>query len=451
MRNPRSLSRWLSWWLAVLASLGLGLVCSIVYVGASLNLSNKQTDELRHKRDIVRHLVGEIATRDALPSLRHKLDDFFVGHANLELRLIQGSDALLYATPARSSPGAILRRDEFEISVPWSPTTMLRAELMLDSSADALLLEQLAWTLLASALGGAAAISVGGAWLVRRALLPVRDLARQAAALSPESVGQPLDGSAQAQELQPLVTQFNALLVRLNRAYQQLEGFNADVAHELRTPLATLIGETELALSRQRDVAELRDVLGSNLEDLQLLAGLVNDMLFLSRADRGERARRHRVDSLAELVSEVIEFHEASMQEAGVTARLRGDGMGTVDAGLVRRALSNLLANATRFAERGSVIEVDIKQDTDGRICLSVSNTGPVIPPEHLPRLFDRFYRVDGAREHRDHNHGLGLAIVAAIARMHGGATFVRSAAGTTSVGLTMCGCSQMEVAPHDR
>lgn len=84
-----------------------------------------------------------------------------------------------------------------------------------------------------------------------------------------------------------MVTQFNALLVRLNRAYQQLEGFNADVAHELRTPLATLIGETELALSRQRDVAELRDVLGSNLEDLQLLAGLVNDMLFLSRADRG--------------------------------------------------------------------------------------------------------------------------------------------------------------------
>ena len=83
MRNPRSLSCWLSWWLAVLASLGLGLVCSIVYVGASLNLSNKQTDELRHKRDIVRHLVGEIATRDALPSLRHKLDDFFVGHANL--------------------------------------------------------------------------------------------------------------------------------------------------------------------------------------------------------------------------------------------------------------------------------------------------------------------------------------------------------------------------------
>src|SRR5690606_28607563 len=143
--------------------------------------------------------------------------------------------------------------------------------------------KQLAWTLLVSAFAGAVVISAGGAWLVRRALLPVRDLARQAAALSPESVGQSLDASAQAQELQPLVAQFNALLVRLNRAYQQLEGFNADVAHELRTPLATLIGETELALSRERTIAELRDVLGSNLEDLHRLAGLINDMLFLSR------------------------------------------------------------------------------------------------------------------------------------------------------------------------
>jgi two-component system heavy metal sensor histidine kinase CusS len=124
---------------------------------------------------------------------------------------------------------------------------------MLDSSADARLLKQLAWALLASALAGAVVVSAGGAWLVRRALLPVRDLARQAAALSPDRVGQPLDGSAQAQELQPLVAQFNALLVRLNDAYQQLEGFNANVAHELRTPLATLIGETELALSRERE------------------------------------------------------------------------------------------------------------------------------------------------------------------------------------------------------
>lgn len=315
---------------------------------------------------------------------------------------------------------------------------MLRAELALDSSSDAELLRKLAWTLLASAMAGAVVVSAGGAWLVRRALLPVRDLARQAAALSPENVGQPLDGSAQAQELQPLVAQFNALLVRLDNAYQQLEGFNADVAHELRTPLATLIGETELALSRERSVPELRDVLGSNLEDLHRLAGLVNDMLFLSKADRGERARRSPVGSLAALAAEVVEFHDAALQEADVSVRVRGDSGGAFDAALLRRALSNLLANATRFAERGSVINVDIEPDAFGGIRLSVSNDGPVITAEHLPQLFDRFYRVDRAREHGDTNHGLGLAIVAAIARMHGGTPFVRSIGGTTTVGFSI-------------
>ena len=248
-----------------------------------------------------------------------------------------------------------------------------------------------------------------------------------------------------------MVAQFNALLVRLNRAYQQLEGFNADVAHELRTPLATLIGETELALSRERTIAELRDVLGSNLEDLHRLAGLINDMLFLSRADRGECARRSPVDSLAKLVTEVIEFHEASMHEAGVSTRVRGDDTGVFDAALIQRALSNLVANATRFAERGSVIEIEIEAVSSGGVRLSVSNFGPVIPAEHLPRLFDRFYRVDRAREHGDNNYGLGLAIVAAIARMHGGTGFVRSAAGTTTVGFSVFESSERNGVSLDR
>ena len=436
-RSPRSLGRWLSWWLGVQSFAGLGFVCIVVYVATSLNFSARQDEELRHKQEVIRHLVGEIAVQDDLASLRHKLDDFFFGHTDLKLRLTGDAETLLYMTSPASEPPANLRRVEFEIPSPWSGTSVLRAELALDSSSDARLLRQLAWTLLASALAGAVVVSGGGAWLVRRALLPVRDLARQAAALSPENVGQPLEGSAQAQELQPLVAQFNALLVRLDNAYQQLEGFNADVAHELRTPLATLIGETELALSRERSVPELRDVLGSNLEDLDRLAGLVNDMLFLSKADRGERARRSPVGSLAALAAEVVEFHDAALQEAGISVRICGDGGGAFDAGLLRRALSNLLANATRFAKYRSTIDLDIELDKSG-VRLSVSNVGPEIPVEHLPRLFDRFYRADRAREHGDANHGLGLAIVAAIARMHGGDAFVRSSAGKTTVGFSL-------------
>lgn len=437
MRAPRSLGRWLTGWLAVLTLVGLGAVCVAVYVATGMSFAAKQHKELDHRQELVRHLLGEIETVDDLKSFRHKLDDFFVGHSELGLRLTENGETLIYATPPATEQRQ-QRRAVFRVASPWSSADTLQAELTLDTSPDAELMRRLAWTLVASALTGVVALSAGGTWLVRRALLPVHDLVRQAAALNPENVGQPLNGAGQAQELQPLIAQFNTLLLRLEHAYRQLEGFNADVAHELRTPLATLIGETELALNRQRDIAELRDVLGSNLEDLHRLRGVVNDMLFLSKADRGARARLRPLRSLGRLAGEVAEFHDAALHEAGLSVRVRGDVAGDFDVPLLQRALSNLLSNATRFAERGSTVEIGIDAVPPGSVSIAVSNRGPTIPAEHLPRLFDRFYRADRARERGDSSHGLGLAIVGAIARMHGGATFARSASGTTTVGFSL-------------
>lgn len=438
MRRPRSLGRWLTGWLAVLTLGGLGAVCIAIYVATNLSFVAKQEMKLQHRQSLVQHLLGEIRTVGDLGSLRHKLDDFFVGHAELALTLSNSDGTPIYTTTAASSPPEQQRRIVFQMPAPWASADMLQADLALDTSPDAERMRRLAWTLFASALAGAALLSAGGAWLVHRALLPVHDLVRQAAALNPETVGQPLDGANQALELQPLITQFNTLLARLAAAYQQLEGFNADVAHELRTPLATLIGESELALSRERDTNELRDVLGSNLEDLHRLTSLVNDMLFLSKADRGARARLAPAASLAALMKEVIDFHEAALHEAGLNVAVHDDTTGAFDAPLLRRAVSNLLANATRFAEPGSVIDVGIEAAPSGLILITVSNQGQTIAAEHLPRLFDRFYRVDKAREQRDSSHGLGLAIVSAIARMHGGAPYARSAAGKTTIGFSI-------------
>lgn len=132
----------------------------------------------------------------------------------------------------------------------------------------------------------------------------------------------------------------------------------------------------------------------------------------------------------------MIEFHEAALHEAGLQTRVEGDISGEFDVALLRRALSNLLANATRYASLGSTVSINIATPKPGIVQIAVSNVGPTIPPEHLPRLFDRFYRADAARERSDTNHGLGLAIVAAIARMHGGEAFADSVAGRTTVGL---------------
>ena len=230
---------------------------------------------------------------------------------------------------------------------------------------------------------------------------------------------------------------------RLSDAYRQLESFNADVAHEMNTPLATLISSTEVVLRKPRPVQEMREVLESNLEDLRRIAGIVGDMLFLSRADRGIGARETKVCSLATVVNDVVEFYEAVALDANLKVEVHGDVEAHIDAPLMRRALSNLLSNATRYATAGSTILIGIAaRELDGKphAVISVTNAGTDIPQKHLRHLFDRFYRADSARHNADRNHGLGLAIVQAIAKMHGGHTFAQSMDGRTTFGIVVPG-----------
>jgi signal transduction histidine kinase len=252
--------------------------------------------------------------------------------------------------------------------------------------------------------------------------------------------------------LRQRVEQLTAMLERQRRSQAQVEAFSANVAHELRTPLATLITGTELTM-READL------------ELRRMQGIVGDMLFLSRAYGGHRARRQRVDSLAALVAEVVDYHDAAIEEAGLSVRVDGEASGDFDAALLKRALSNLIANATRYATAGSVMRVGIEGARSGQVRLWVANAGPVIPAKRLPRLFDRFYRADGGQDTQspvtataasavvgssgaigrahaagDDHLGLGLSIVDAIARMHGGAPFARSDERETRIGLTLSG-----------
>jgi two-component system heavy metal sensor histidine kinase CusS len=403
-----------------------------------MSLSARQSESLIQKQALIRHVLDEAAVDGDMAELKHRLDDFLHGHEDLALTLRSGADEPLY----RSSGAAALaveRRSQFE--VPFSPpgasqgAQSVTATLTLDTRSDKRLLQQLAFTLFAAATIGALLVSLGGFLLVRRGLTPVRDLVEQTRHLAADTLRQRLDGSAQPDELQPLVEQFNALLHRLNQAYEQLEGFNADVAHELCTPLATLISATELALRKTRSDDELRDVLGSNLEELRRLSGIVHDMLFLSHADRGAMARREAAPSLAAVAAAVVEYHEAALEDAHVSVQIVGDAQNEVDVALVRRALSNLVGNATRYATRGSTVRVDIAEQPGGQVRIAVINQGATIAAEQLPRLFDRFFRGDSARSDAGSHHGLGLAIVAAIARMHGGRPVAHSDGGVTTIG----------------
>ncbi|MBL8346334.1 MAG: heavy metal sensor histidine kinase [Rubrivivax sp.] len=437
-RRAPSVGRRLSTWLALQGLLVALLVSTTVIAVSYWVLQSRQKEELQVKTDVIRHALSETAEAADLTELRHKLDDFLVGHEDMALTVRTLAGQVLFA-PARtrrvSSNDARLRAIHWQDTWPSSPVGRVMVDLTLDVGRDDALLWRLGVTLVVASLAGAGIVGVTGYMLVARGLRPVRRLSSQVESMALDRAGLRLDGSGQPQELTPLVQRFNDLLTRVEQAYAQLEGFNADVAHELRTPLTTLIGSSELALQRDRPADELREVIAANLEDLRRLAVIVNDMLFLSQADRGAPARRERVDSLCAALHEIVDYHEAALLERNLTAVCQGDAAGLFDISLIRRALSNLLSNATRYATPGSVVRVQIEA-LPGQVRISVVNEGPLIDAEHLPKLFDRFYRVDRSRRRSGANYGLGLAIVAAIARMHRGEPFAQSDRGVTSIGL---------------
>ena len=198
-----------------------------------------------------------------------------------------------------------------------------------------------------------------------------------------------------------------------------------------------MIAQVEVELGQDRSEEELKDALASQLEEARRLTTIVSDMLFLSKADRGAKARRGVPESLADQVRAVAEFQEAALEDVGLTLRVYGEELLAMDTGLVRRAVSNLVSNAKRYADASTEILVTIERAGE-QVILTVHNRGPAIAQESLPRLFERFYRAEPSRAGSANHHGLGLAIVAAIARMHDGQTFARSEAGVTQIGLSM-------------
>ncbi|MFS2160038.1 heavy metal sensor histidine kinase [Pseudomonas sp. Pseusp122] len=282
--------------------------------------------------------------------------------------------------------------------------------------------------LLASALGY---------WVARIGLKPLVSLSLEAQKLAPPRLSGRLQLSSLPPELDQFVTSFNSTLERVEQAYSRLESFNADVAHELRSPLTNLIGQTQVALTRGRSAEHYFEVLQSNLEELERLRSIINDMLFLASADQGSKATELTCASLAEEVATTLDYLDFILEDAQVRVEVHGDASVPIEKAHLRRALINLLHNAVQHTGPGQVIRVDI-HGGDQQASVGVTNPGSAIADEHLPKLFERFYRVDASRSNSGANHGLGLAIVKAIALMHGGSVFVRSESGINTFGITL-------------
>jgi len=278
----------------------------------------------------------------------------------------------------------------------------------------------------------ALATALLGAWAARSGLRPLRRMGEVAASVSAHSLTQRLPEQHMPVELAELAQAFNAMLGRLDDAFQRLSAFSADIAHELRTPLSNLLTQTQVILTQPRPLEDYREALHSNLEELQWMAQLVNDMLYLAKADHGLLMPKREPLALADEVEALLEFFALLAEDAQVSLVREGTAHTVGDRGMLRRALSNLLDNALRFTPAGGEVRVRMSEDERG-VKLTVENTGAGIPANVLPRLFDRFYRADPARHEGSSEHaGLGLAITQSIVRAHGGRIFCESEAGWT-------------------
>jgi two-component system heavy metal sensor histidine kinase CusS len=452
-----SISQRLSLQIALLTMVVLGAIFTALWFSVAMLMKERSREEIEFRTEVLTQAVAGAARVGGEAAILSKMESMASMRAGTWLELRRADGSLLYVdadAPAHRPAPAHEVRQRFRIEAPGVAGGFVSGFLVCDVEQNVRLGQRWALILVVATLISGAIVAAGAWWRARRLLQPLRELAAQTRAISPQRLDHRLALADPAEELQPWITQFNALMTRVEQAYAQLEGFNADVAHELRTPIAALMGHVEVALSRERPAAELRETMALSLEELQQMSGLIDDMLFLSHADRGARARRSTPRSLRPLAEQVVEYHEGVLDEAGVRAEVVGQAQLAVDEALVRRALSNLLANAARYAERGSTVRVSIEMpavasDCDPRVRIAVENRGATIDPQLLPRLFDRFFRAELARSAcQEHHHGLGLAIVAAVARMHGGGTFAASSEGVTCIGFELCGEAAAPASP---
>ena len=298
-------------------------------------------------------------------------------------------------------------------------------------------------TQFALVLGGALLLGITLSAMIaiavtKRGLRPLQQMTQSLQRIDPNHLNERLGRTTWPRELRPVATAFDEMLGRLENSFTRLSQFSADLAHELRTPISNIRGEAEVTLTRPRTSEDYRNVIESITGECERLSGIVENLLFLARAEAADRQIEKDAFPARPAIEKIASYYRTIAEERGISITNEGDGDVYADPLLFDRALSNLLDNALRFTpDRG---KITIRSHSkNGRTELAVEDTGCGIAPHHLSRIFDRFYQVDSSRSSK--GTGLGLALVKSITDLHGGsATATSQLDRGTTVTLTFPG-----------
>ena len=471
--NTQSLSfRLVTWYAGVLTLVFILLGALTIILLRDYLESNVLDTQARRARQIADTLVAA-ASRTGDVAMAREVEELYAPEANERfIRITRGDGHVVYASgpphdgsfdpvsvpalalrhpgltpPDQTRPG-LTRPDAFprkESSLKGSVLIAAQTYVGADNSryvvevgiSTARTEETVRQVLLMLAIGLPIAVCVavaGGFVLVRRALKPVDNLSQKAAAITQHSLSERLPVVRTGDELERLSVSLNLMISRLEDAINSSKQFVADASHELRTPLAVLRGELENLAQDAQLKPQTRETLGSSLEEVDRLAEIVEGLLALSRLDTGEaRAEWVRFD-LAALVATTADQMSLLAEDKHITVvcdsseRVMIEG----DQARLKQVVVNLLDNAIKYTPNGGRIKLKITQE-EGNAVLDVADDGIGIPPEALPHVFKRFFRVDGSRSRDQGGAGLGLSIVKSICDAHGARVEVSSTPGQGS------------------
>lgn len=452
--------------LALRLTLSFGIAAAIVFSGFGW-ITERSIKEHFRAEDVaeieiisqaVHQALATSRSKDELAPIERRFDDILVGHHHASLYIADRDGQPLFASPGPDlSKAARLGSDGGDTVRQWADADhsyrVLVQSMGADSAANAppytvvvavpidyhlRFLEHFHQTLWMMVASGFTLMSFMGWLAVRQGHAPLRDIVAKIRSISASQLHTRLSPEAMPAELIDLAASCNDMLGRVEDAFQRLSNYAADIAHELRTPVTSLMTQTQVALSQARTPDEYREILYSNIEEYERMAQMIGDMLFLAKADNGLSKPSIAAVDLAGEVRALFDYYEAWAEERGVSLALEGDATISGDRLMLRRALSNLLSNAIRHTPPGQTVQVRLDPAKDDEISIVVENPGATIPAEHIPRLFDRFYRVDSSRQRGGDGAGLGLAIVKSIVAAHGGRIEVTSIEDKTRFRITL-------------
>lgn len=436
----RKLFNAISFRIAILFSLStvtiLILMGFVIQLGVSQHFEDEDRVLLEGKIQLIQNLLKQNPTNT--PELNVALKDSLIGHDNLIVQVERPLNQIVFNSARIAIAPQVIANPDLNQWIKWKlqdksyrglvyqnifeedeDAQSTQIVVAIDTSEHMLFLNEFKHQLFYICLIGALCLMFLGWFAVWRGLRPIKKIAEVVEGISAQNLSERLEVEHTPTELKSLTIAFNEMLDRLESALEKLSDFSSDLAHEIRTPINNLMTQTQVCLSRSRDIDAYKEVLFSNLEEFEHLARIVSDMLFLAKAENGLNLKNLQTIHLYEEFNTLFEFYDALAAEKHMTFHLVGTGKVNANIAMLRRALSNLISNAIKYGKSNSVIQIKCQQTAE-HTSFSVENEGPTLSPEQLSRLFDRFYRTDASRQRVEDGTGLGLAITKSILALHG-------------------------------